>query len=134
MKDIYKDGHERSDVVKYRGKFVEFMEFMKKGMEWNYSGEYMELVAESECEHEYEWIAHDESCMYANDGRVEIWHEKNRPPIRPKGQGQTIMISVFLSPKYGVVENTTIDPGYLDSIVCSNLLFRTKSRWLLDQC
>ncbi len=111
VKDIYKDGHERNDVKIYRAKYLEAVEKLKKNMQWHYHGENLEKLTPSLEVHDKEFIAHDESIMYSCDGKVCIWHDFNRPPIRPKGAGTTIMISVFLSARFGVLSCDTINPG-----------------------
>jgi hypothetical protein len=39
---------------------------------------------------------HDESTFMANDGRRQVWQEKNKQLQRPKGRG---MVSDFLTPR-----------------------------------
>ena len=44
------------------------------------------------------FITHDESTFNANDGRWQVWQEKNHSILRPKGRGKGIMVSDFLLP------------------------------------
>ena len=47
-------------------------------------------------------ITHDESMFYQNDQRKTLWaHDSQKPTPRPKGEGQTIMVSDFLTSEWG---------------------------------
>ena len=43
------------------------------------------------------FYTHDECIFYSNDGQRTIWHPTGEMPLRKKGQGQSIMVSEFLS-------------------------------------
>ena len=38
-------------------------------------------------------VTHDESCFSSHDGKPTIWMDNNDRPLRPKGQGRSIMMS-----------------------------------------
>ena len=67
-KDVYYDGHEREDVIEYRKKFLEEMQFYEKYMPI-FEGENMEqknpILLENEKLHLF--VVHDECLFYAND-------------------------------------------------------------------
>ena len=47
-------------------------------------------------------ITHDESTFYQNDRRKIVWAEStSRPMPQPKGDGQSIMVSDFLTSEWG---------------------------------
>ena len=41
-------------------------------------------------------VIHDESCFGSNDGRSYCWIDENNRQIRPKGNGQSVMVSAFM--------------------------------------
>ena len=41
-------------------------------------------------------IFHNEAAYHSNDDQKWMWAEKGKQPIRPKGQGQSIMVSEFI--------------------------------------
>ena len=45
-------------------------------------------------------VTHDESCFSLHDGKPTIWMDNNRP-LRPKGQGRSIMVSEFVCECHG---------------------------------
>ena len=46
-------------------------------------------------------VTHDESCFSSHDGRNFVWFDENNHPIRPKGDGRSIMVSAFLCECHG---------------------------------
>jgi hypothetical protein len=46
-------------------------------------------------------VTHDESCFSSFEGKKTIWMENDRQPLRPKGQGRSIMVSEFLCECHG---------------------------------
>ena len=113
-KGIYIDGHEREDVVEYRGKFLDMWYDMQP-----YVREWEEVKEEVEGEvrltglrkkekaavkdgkfgdvKEIILVTHDESTFSANDGRRSCWVKGGENPLRPKGKGRGIMVSEFLT-------------------------------------
>lgn len=109
-KGIYVDGHEREDVVKYRKTFVSRMMDYKKRMTL-YVGVNCETALPPTGPNmiapimiappELVLVSHDESVFSSHDGRRLVWMEDGKPPIRPKGDGQSLMVSEFLCPCHG---------------------------------
>ncbi len=56
-------------------------------------------------------VSHDESVFAAHDGRRMVWMEDGKPPLRPKGNGQGLMVSQFLCPCHGRFSSQTIKIG-----------------------
>jgi hypothetical protein len=51
-------------------------------------------------------ITHDESTFYQNDERKTRWaHEAHEASLQPKGEGQTIMVSDFLTVEWGCLRD-----------------------------
>jgi len=47
-------------------------------------------------------ITHDESMFFQNDERQTCWnHQDSQPTPRPKGDGQSLMVSDFLMAEWG---------------------------------
>jgi hypothetical protein len=46
-------------------------------------------------------MAHEESCFSPHDGKATIWMDANDRPLRPKGQGRSIMVSEFICECHG---------------------------------
>ena len=46
-------------------------------------------------------VTHDKSCFSSHDGKTTIWMDVNDRPLRPKGQGRSIMVSEFLCECHG---------------------------------
>jgi hypothetical protein len=109
-KGLYKDWHEREDVVSYReNEFLPLMADLKpKMLEF-----YMEPARNQEGPkllraHVPEDVRpgerpivptyQDESTYYANYGRTEGWVSEDWYPLRPKGEGSSINVSDFVTP------------------------------------
>ena len=100
---LYFDGHERPDVVKYRARFLDEIASYQRRM-FTYVGDDLETAIHPELrddERPIVLVTHDESCFSSNDGSKTIWMEKDRRPLRPKGQGRCIMVSDFLCECHG---------------------------------
>ncbi|KAI0278446.1 hypothetical protein BC826DRAFT_876717, partial [Russula brevipes] len=51
-------------------------------------------------------ITHDESVFFQNDERITCWsHQDSRPTPKPKGNGQSLMVSDFLTAAWGRLHN-----------------------------
>jgi hypothetical protein len=102
---LYTDGHERSDVVRYREHFLERFELYEKRM-IQYEGDFMETpISPSLCsgERPLVLVTHDESCFSSHDGRDFVWLDEENRPIRPKGDGRSLMVSAFLCECHGLL-------------------------------
>lgn len=102
-KGLYIDGHERSDVVEYRDAFLSRMSVHAKYF-FQYDGDDMSSVtppALSSDQRPRILVTHDESCFSSHDGKATIWMDADDRPLRPKGQGRSIMVSEFLCECHG---------------------------------
>jgi hypothetical protein len=105
---MYIDGHEREDVVEYRQQFVvQWKENERRFHQWDNDGNELpqpngfpvpgvlgrfRLIP----------VTHNESVFYQNDQRKTAWvHDSNKAKPKPKGDGQSIMVSDFLTPDWG---------------------------------
>ena len=99
-KDVYVDGHEREDVVKYRNE--EFLpawkEFSRRMVVFKEDGTWEKPLGLHPDEKPLVLITQDESTFNANDGKRQVWTENGKQPLRPKGRGKGIMVSGFLTP------------------------------------
>lgn len=103
---MYKDGHEDPEVIAYRTAFCERWTNDYATRMWTYdnngsktsdprtvdlqSGRYPLIL-----------VTHDESTFYANDRQKTRWHHPDAITPQPKGEGQSIMVSDFLTPEWG---------------------------------
>ena len=105
-KGSYVDGHERPDVVEYRNAFLDRMaEFERRFVK--YSGEDMMTETPPDLvpgESRLVLVTHDESCFSSHDGKRTIWMDEERRPLRPKGDGKSIMVSEFLCECHGQMQ------------------------------
>ncbi|KAJ6615170.1 hypothetical protein B0H10DRAFT_1801954 [Mycena sp. CBHHK59/15] len=108
---MYVDGHEREDVVAYRMEFIKrwfdhyeprMVVYDNDGkvlktpdgyvLQGNFKGQRFRLIL----------ITHDESTFYANDRRKLGWVPKlGKGKPEPKGEGESIMVSDFLTFEWG---------------------------------
>ena len=103
---MYIDGHEREDVVRYRNAFVaRWKEYEKRFHKWNNDGNPLPLptgfpVAGGRFR--LILITHDESTFFQNDERKTHWaHSSATATPKPKGNGQLLMVSDFLTVEWG---------------------------------
>ena len=107
-KGVFIDGHERSDVVESRVKFLEKMTecgFLRPD---NAPTEEAARALPANVPHmskEYGekcivWF-HDESAYNTTEDTPTLWGEKGKLPIKPKGKGSSIMVSEFIEEKDG---------------------------------
>ena len=106
-KGMYVDGHERADVVQYRTEFLERMLEYEKRMT-KYEDKIVDdgiLVAVEPIldkgVRRLVLVTHDESCFSSNEGKSTIWMDGDNLPLRPKGEGRSIMVSDFLCECHG---------------------------------
>jgi hypothetical protein len=96
-KGMYQDGHEREDVL-YRQNFLDRMSIYDQRMQ-KYEGDDLLTVVEPKLksrEKPLVLLTHDESCFSSYDGKRRMWIYQNHLPLRPKGEGRSIMVSEFL--------------------------------------
>ncbi len=116
-KGIYTDGHERSDVVRDRQRFLRDMEAHQLLMSKFIESSRMRIVANEKIvepifyeeeptlkndEKKHVFIVQDECTFYANDGLKKGWlHEGEAPTFKPKSDGYSLMVSEFLCECHG---------------------------------
>ena len=104
---MYIDGHEREDVVAYRQAFVErWKTYDLRFHRWDNDGRELPRPNGFPVPDGFPFrlvlVTHDESTFYQNDHRKIAWAQKtSRPTPQPKGEGQSIMISDFLTSEWG---------------------------------
>ena len=98
----YVDGHEREDIVAYRNDFLLRMAEYEKRMV-KFSGEDMEIEEPPELSgiKRIVLVTHDESVFSSHDGRRTMWTFEAHKPLRPKGQGRSLMVSEFMCECHG---------------------------------
>ncbi len=108
QKGMYVDGHEREDVVRYRKAFVErWKEYKKRFHLWDNNGDPLPLpkgfpVPGAHGRFRLILVTHDESTFYQNDLQRSRWaHKSDKPTPQPKGDGQSLMVSDFLTADWG---------------------------------
>ena len=107
-KGVYIDGHERSDVVEYRKLYLKRLEIIslthasppfcqdEQPVEHFIGPQRKSVVL----------FFHDESTFHSNEDQRWMWAEKGKQPIRPKGLGQSIMVSDFVDEFNGLLTLT----------------------------
>ncbi|KAG2210685.1 hypothetical protein INT45_003996 [Circinella minor] len=107
-KDIYYDGHDRADVVKYRQAWAKRMMQYRERME-TYKSDAVETVIEpallASAQKKLVLVTHNESTFYANDGKQTLWLQEGETVLRNKSPGQSIMISEFQCPCHGTMRS-----------------------------
>jgi hypothetical protein len=94
-KDVYFDGHEREDVVKYRNEvFLKtWQESSRRFVIFKEDGSWEKPPGLQPGEKPLVLVTHDESTFNANDGKRRLWLKNGEQPLRPKGKGKGIMVS-----------------------------------------
>jgi hypothetical protein len=105
---MYLDGHERSDVVEYRQAFVErWMRHELRFHRWDHDGTELPRpngfpVPGAIGRFRLILVTHDESTFFQNDERTTGWnHATSKSKPKAKGNGQSLMVSDFLTPDWG---------------------------------
>ena len=106
-KGMYIDGHERADVVEYRKGFVErWREYERRFVIYENDGNVLSTPTGFPVPQGVRFrlilVTHDESTFYENDRRKLQWvNNKAKPVAEKKGEGQSIMVSEFLTSEWG---------------------------------
>jgi len=106
-KGMYVDGHEREDVVQYWKAFVErWKEYEKHFFIYNNDGNVLSkptgFPGPQVGRFRLILVTHDESTFYENDWRKTQWvNEVLKSVAEKKGEGQSIMVSEFLTSEWG---------------------------------
>jgi len=103
---MYLDGHECPDVVAYRDAFVaRWKEYEKRFHLWDNDGKPLpppKGFPVPGFKFRLILVTHDESTFYQNDLRKTHWtHASTKATPRQKGDGQSIMVSDFLTSEWG---------------------------------
>ncbi|KIJ26360.1 hypothetical protein M422DRAFT_272559 [Sphaerobolus stellatus SS14] len=102
---MYIDGHKREDVVAYWTEFLKQMkEYFKRTAIYDNKGNAIEPKGFPVEGGRFRIIlvTHDKSTFYANDDRKTQWnHVKEKATPQPKGEGQSLMVSDFLTFDWG---------------------------------
>ena len=111
-KGMYVDGHEHEDTVQYRKEV-----FLPRWKE--YRAQMMDLCDCTSVHHDCDCdvaskapanrlvlVTHDKSIFYANNRQKKCWvGEGDSNQLQAKGEGATIMASVFLTAEIGNLES-----------------------------
>lgn len=102
-KGLYKDGHEKDSVVVYRNAFLDRMNQRLPFMV-TFEGEDMMTEVHPDLtagRKRIVMVTHDECCFSSHDGKRTMWMNHDGQPLRPKGDGRSIMVSEFLCECHG---------------------------------
>ena len=116
---VFKDGHEREDVVQYRKDFVSAMREMEAThpppplpSDGDTPGEDMDKARAAAkddgrfVEKALVTITHDETTFHANDDQRYAWQEAGTNPLLPKSQGGGVMVADFIDEYNGFLRLT----------------------------
>ena len=120
-KGYYTDNHNRVDVIKYRDEiFLPLMAQYESRM-IPYKGDTMEIDTENlpelkQGEKYCVLCTHDESTFYSNEGKKEIWTLNGVKSLKPKGKGQSLMISGFVCQCHGFMKGAVNVDGVVKEL------------------
>lgn len=118
-KRVYKDGHERADVVNYRQEyFLPTLQALEPRMvKWTLDeNENVTMIMHVNLPPHVRpivLVTHDESTFDSNDGRVQVWYKEGGAPLRKKSRGKGIMIFDFIFPGRRLRAPNSISPEAL---------------------
>ena len=117
QKGVYVDGHERSDVVRYRQEVFlpAFNEIRPYLVTWDEEGQMIMPQNLPPGQKPLVLVTHDESTFNANDGKRQLWMEDGKQPLRPKARGKGLMVSDFLTPGGRLAVPDTISDAELSA-------------------
>jgi hypothetical protein len=105
-KGIYKDGHERPDVIAARIAYVKENADFYDACMVHYSGDEMDVVvpaANGEATHVS--VYHDETIVAQNEGKSRYWGQADsQDKCFSKGKGKSLMVSGFICDCHGAME------------------------------
>ena len=114
---MYIDGHEREDVVNYRDKFIQqWKEYEKRMVTFDIDGNIATIPTGFPVpggKFQLILVTHDESTFYGNDQHKTKWihqktkwiHQKTKPMPEHKHEGQSLMVSDFLTSEWGYLKD-----------------------------
>jgi hypothetical protein len=131
-KGLYKDGHEREDVVDYQqNTFLPQLEALKpRLLEWDENGDYVHTPAEilaATGESPCVLVTHDECTFHSNEGPTHQWVKTDSQPLRKKELGKGIMLSGFLTPL-----STLQAPEYISDLQLQQLGLRRDAMEMIE--
>jgi hypothetical protein len=104
---MYVDGHEREDVVKYRNAFTKrwVEDYEPRMAEYDNNGDWIRMPEGNLPNGQANrliLVTHDESTFFANERCNLGWiHPSFKAKPLPKGEGESLMVSDFLTPDWG---------------------------------
>ncbi len=128
QKGMYVDGHEREDVVKYRQAFIErWKQYEKRFHLWDNDGNPLPLpkgfpVPGAIGRFRLILVTHDESIFFQNDLQKSRWsHKSDKPTPSSKGDGQSVMVSEFLTSDWGrLCDGDEFVSFLFNGLLCAN--------------
>lgn len=102
-KGVYIDGHEREDVVKYRGEYLKKLEDLESSHLPRPAccDEEMEVLPSDPSMKKLVLLYHDESIFSVNETQTWMWGTEDKPAILPKTKGSGLMVSDFIEEHSG---------------------------------
>jgi hypothetical protein len=118
---MYIDGHERDDVVAYRQAFVyRWVDYEVRFQIRDANGNPLPHLSGLR---PLILVTHDESIFFQNDERTTCWsHQDSRPAPKPKGEGQSLMVSDFLTAEWGHLCDSERCSSFFFFLLCSLLI------------
>ena len=108
---MYIDGHEHEDVVKYQEEFVAcWKDYEKRFFIYDNNGKVLSKPVGFPVPQislfRLILVTHDESTFYETDQcKTKLTHAMQKPQLEKKGEGQSIMVSVFLMSEWGLLRD-----------------------------
>jgi hypothetical protein len=125
---MYVDGHEREDVVKYRNAFTKrwVEDYEPRMAEYDNNGDWIRMPEGNLPNGQANrliLVTHDESTFFANERCNLGWiHPSFKAKPLPKGEGESLMVSDFLTPDWGrLVDGERWVPSFVTSIFHSDI-------------
>ena len=73
-------------------------------------------------------VTHDESCFSSYDGKSTIWVDEDHKPLRPKGDGRSIMVSEFLCECHGPMRLSSLQQQLFPNYPVSSVAIITPGK------
>ena len=124
---MYKDGHEDAMVVEYRKGFCErWAEYVARMVTYDSNGNKdgdptgIDLASGRK---RLILLTHDESTFFEHDHREKFWQHSDCAKPQPKGNGQSLMVSDFLTVEWGrlIHEDMCVLYLYFSKVVLTSI-------------